>query len=142
MRPREEVEAAGRVAHVLEQFFLGDARQAGLAVFVEAIEQRAVGQFHRHDQETAKLPRSENRQQVRVAQALERLQRTAFDVAVRSFEANELESDVVPAWPGGTPDLAEAAAAEARLQFVVRQRTGSRSQHERGILEIPGWRVR
>ena len=74
----QEVEPLGRLADVADQFALGDAGMAGLAASIEAVAERAIGEFHHDVQPVLRDPEVLGGEQIGVAQVLDEFEGPAF----------------------------------------------------------------
>ena len=107
-----EVERVGRVANISEEFIAGNPGEPGLAAGIEASLKAPLGQF-RHDDQTAVDDFDPfNRQQKRMADFLDPIERLEFALSTRLVEpaVNELEGFSQPARRFGFPNFSVSAA--------------------------------
>jgi hypothetical protein len=99
----------------------------------EAVQQGAVGQLHRDDEEVADLPGPEHRKQVGVPDELHGGQGAHLDAARLVPQPDELQGQMEAAGADGTPDLAEAAASQQSDQFVIGEGSRPRREDDAGL---------
>ena len=137
--------ASAASAKYAEQFVARDAGQPARLALAEAVLELPVGQLHDHHEFVADDLDAFERQEERVADRLDLLERAEFlpepvlAAAVFGLRArDELDRLVQPARRLALPHLAEAAAPERLQELVPRQRFRADQFRERSVCTALG----